>query len=117
MNDQLNNQLAEALRGAQAAGKDLYGFLQAQAPDLLEQIVRWEVWSSVYGLSFGGFLILVGGVGLYALRDEEHQPIALAPILLGGFVACVNGYDLIKVLSAPKLVVLEYLQRFLSSLS
>ena len=117
MNDQLNNQLAEVLRGAQAAGKDLYGFLQAQAPDLLEQIVRWEVWSSVYGLSAGAFFLLLGCIGCYVWRDEEYQPAAYAPVMIGVCFIAVSGYNLIKVLSAPKLVVFGYVQRFLSSLS
>jgi len=47
MNDNLNNQLAEALRGAQAAGKDVYAFLQQQAPDLVEQLIRWECATSI----------------------------------------------------------------------
>lgn len=115
MNDALNNQLAEALKGAQAAGKDVYAFLQQQAPDLVEQLIRWEIWSSAYGLAFGAVLLTVGVIWLWAKWDEDQMPLAFFPLILGTFVTGVNVYDLLKVLSAPKLVVLEYVSKMISS--
>lgn len=114
MNDNLNNQLAEALKGAQAAGKDVYAFLQQQAPDLVEQLIRWEIWSSVYGGVFGAVLVLIGIVWMWARWEESDSPASLFLMLPGLFMASVNAYNLIKVLNAPKLVVLEYITKMLS---
>lgn len=117
MNDNLNNQLAEALKGAQAAGKDVYAFLQQQAPDLVEQLIRWEIWSSVYGIVFGAGAALLGLIWVWMNRDEEYMAIGLFPLTFGSFVAAIKAYNLIKVLSAPKLVVLENIADLIKKVS
>lgn len=120
----MNSELQEALtaflvksldlveKGANAAGE--------QIPLVLEEIVQWEIWGSgvgfVVALVIAICLAIVGRYcGKRAAIREEGWPMACS--VLGAFVAFAismgNLYCLIKALTAPRLVIIEFLKGML----
>ena len=105
-------------KGATIAGE--------QIPLVLQEIVQWKIASSAVG--FVGFLVLsivLAIVGLKCLKrikpatDEFYAPIGacavlcllIAPVMF--LISCEQLYRLIKVLTAPRLVIIEFLQGML----
>lgn len=124
----MNNELQEALtvfltksldaveKGVSAAGE--------QIPLVLQEIIQWEIWSSATGF----VIALISSVclvivGWYCFKRtsmiEDDFPFALGTIfsfggaLLAFAISMDNLYHMIKALTAPRLVIIEFLKGML----
>ena len=125
MNEELQKALTafaqEALTSYQQ-GKD---FVLAEAPDVIQQLIRWKFWKAVARAAWG---LVVIGVALFlwgkvarsewwkdALHDGELELIVgLGPIIMGiiGLViAFDNGTVALQIYLAPKVWLLEWAMR------
>lgn len=114
----LNEVVKRALEVAEKTGE----FVIEQAPDLLREFYAWHTYSSIFWMvvSLVVVFLLYGKVktavkNFYSL-DEEITDVLIAVIggasFLGFTIAFfVNAYNLIFILSAPKLYLIEYFIR------
>ena len=87
-----------------------------QAPDILHQILSFEMVSNIMGIGLGIGFIIVGIVVIKMRNKFENQDSKEWMIFIGiiincavGIIICVNLYDLVKIWIAPKLFIIEYL--------
>ena len=126
MNEELQQALTQFLtaslnsveKGATIAGE--------QIPLILQEIVQWKIASSAVG--FVGFLLLSIVLAIVSLKcfkrmnpgtDEFYVPIGvcavicliISPVMF--LISCEQLYNLIKALTAPRLVIIEFLKGIL----
>lgn len=116
MSPALEKQIADTLGAAQQTGSEALSFIKERAPILAEQIVRWELitnWLAVFawlvGVSVVSFI-----VARFYKKDHEAAPLACfcGAFLLFMWTAllmCITIPALIKIYTAPDLVVLDYI--------
>lgn len=126
MNEELQQALTQFLTASLNAVEKGATIAGEQIPLVLQEIVQWKIWSSAVG--FVGFLLLsivLAIVGLKCLKrikpaiDEFYVPIGvctslcllIAPVMF--LISCEQLYRLIKVLTAPRLVIIEFLKGML----
>jgi membrane-bound ClpP family serine protease len=110
MNQELQNQIASLVEAAKQAGSDAATFIQEQAPELCQQIIAWETTISWVGVIGFGLLMLLGLVLFFTsmLKDWDDAGFVGAFTGLIGLIGLgFNLYNLVKVLTAPKLVLIE----------
>jgi hypothetical protein len=108
-------ELLEILKNGVVEGKEL---ITTQFYILCQQIIRWGIWSNICG---GILCIVILCIGYYlqrlALKKDDGDPkwiflrvnCVIAMVFAGiSLIICV--YNLIKVLSAPGLYILEHLK-------
>ena len=120
--------LAEFIKKAIAVAEKTGDFVINQAPLLLQEFYAWHIWSDVFFIVFGICLILVSRYLPYLWLSKEREfsyenkyfsrygEEILVPswfvFIIGSFIGiCMlltNLYDLIYILVAPKLYVIEY---------
>ena len=111
----LNEVVKRALEVAEKTGE----FVIEQAPDLLREFYAWHTYSSIFWMviSLAAVFILYGKVKKAAKKcyslDEELTDVLIAVIggasILGFTISFfINAYNLIFILSAPKLYLIEY---------
>ena len=126
MSDELQKALAEMLKTLQA-GKD---FVLAEAPDVIQQLIRWSFWEAVL---YGILSTIIASVCLLALRrlwmsnqlsewDDEGNPLVfLAPLGLAVpamfFIILFvdNVLMALKISIAPKVWLIEWAMRQVKS--
>lgn len=113
MNDELQKQLAGLIEAARAAGSDAATFIQQQAPELCEQILRWETVCSATFFALTSMLTAACLVLSYVRRREEDGCVYVPLAVALAMPALINLYSLLKVLTAPKLVLLEEIAKLL----
>lgn len=119
MSEVTNEQLGQLLKYIGTLAERADGFVVEQAPLLAREIVAWHMWSNtaLAAMYFAGF---VAGVWMarwlwrFPWEDPIHRPIAALPLVFAVAMAtaaldCVH--TAIKAAVAPRLVVLEYVQR------
>lgn len=122
---EISKELAKELLGTLTSTKD---FILDQAPDVVRQLLLWELWSSIF---FGSIFLLVlifSAILIYKMHyvanetgvSYSKQESAFTFMLVGGASlltgvvgACFQSYDIIKVLVAPKIFLIEYLTNLL----
>lgn len=117
MSDQLDQQLAQLVLAARAAGKATADFVVEQAPQLAQEIIRWGIYSHVLlALVFGVLLgVLLWQVPVRFRRIEQEEGkffIALfgAMAIVGCLIVFVtNSLVATKAVVAPRLYLLEYI--------
>lgn len=111
----LQRQLVDMIELAKSTGTNAVEFVQAQAPDLVRQIIVWEIVSDVALILMCITIMLV----LYKLtskgvkNDWESLPfiIGFGDIVIGvaSFATLImSAGGLIKAVFAPKLFLIEY---------
>ena len=122
MNEELKNQLAQFLektldvveKGIDTAGE--------QIPALLQEIVNYQIAYGVFCSVLAVlFFILIAISLLIARRGEDKDNFTLLITGISGFIISIfltgicfiEATVLIKALSAPRLVILEYLKGLL----
>lgn len=123
MNEELQQALTQFLTASLNAVEKGATIAGEQIPLILQEIVQWKIWSSAVG--FVGFLLLSIVLAIVALKcwkqinpgtDEFCVPIGacavlcllIAPVMF--LISCEQLYRLIKVLTAPRLVLIEFLK-------
>jgi hypothetical protein len=124
MNDAMQTQIATILEKAQDNVGQAVDFAMTQAPLLVQEILNWEIYSSVF---FMGICAIIMFIGLMAVRPKVWKwastpdcfcrsdrvsilvPITGCCAVVGSSAPFfVNCYDLIKVLVAPRIYLIEY---------
>ena len=121
MNADLQEQIASLIEAAKRAGSDSATFIQAQAPDVVAQLVRWKIAEGAL-TAIGGAILLFVAFKIYQGicnwmkgRDWTDHPELMLPVLflfcpslIGGAVLFSNGLlQSAEAIVAPKIVILE----------
>lgn len=104
----LSKILEKALNVAEQTGE----FAMEQAPLLLQEFFYWHIANATLGLLLGFIIaIIINKIALKVSKHEEEEfvyylinVLQFAPIL----IFCINLYDLVFILVAPKLYLIEY---------
>lgn len=114
MNGILTKELATELLNIIQGTKS---FVLEQAPDIIQQMIRWEIAAAVLGISLGLLCIIIATIVILKTRHHEdgfmHHPVPG----LGVFTLCIssipliviNTYNLTFVVYAPKLFIIKEL--------
>jgi hypothetical protein len=121
MTNELEKILIPLIEKAAAGAENAADFVIEQAPEVVEQLLRWKLWQSLVifvGL-IGLFVLLIVGAIKWWKREggyTDEQPIIIA--LCGGasmvlFLLGVTAptLDWLMILVAPKLYLIEYAAR------
>ena len=126
MDSELKKRSLALLDGAEKAGKDLYSFVQEQAPELCDEIVNYGFWSNL--LIWLLCMIIIGLTCLYTYKIYKNKesrelfesgdsmmlcimlPMSWSISIVALLVSTFRAGKTIKALVAPRLYVLEYLK-------
>jgi len=132
MTEQLEQTLSKVIEKSLKLAEETGNFVIDQAPDLLQQFYAWHITESSFYLLIGVILLIVTillprlwgrpEVGhtcdrkflgkYYAFNDEFDAIPIIGTYLVGGFISIpiiiINTLDLLKLLVAPKLYLIEY---------
>lgn len=108
------------LQAAQSAG-EAKEFVLEQAPDVVQQLIYWEIAS---GLMWCGFWLLLGGfiasllfVLARATDDSDCYFMGVIAFILSMFAAWVPLASALKAWVAPKVFLIEYAASLVRSAS
>lgn len=125
INDKITAIIDKLTHAAEASG----GFVLEQAPQLAREIIRYEIYSSAFWVVFSLVILVLTYKSFYRGYKDASKPYGPdnAPGGLLGearmFVSAVfsfiflivllcNSESFIKSLSAPRLILLEYVRNF-----
>lgn len=116
----LQRQLVEMIELAKHTGTNAVEFVSAQAPDLVHQIIVWEIAKesvhvgSFLLLAIAGAIALIAGIR-YGNKNQWAAGAELPLCVFGGFalllgtiIAVSQVGDLLKPIVAPKVFLMEY---------
>lgn len=117
MNEQLQVALTEILNKTMKGVEAGVGFLQAELPDVIQQLLIWKAAEAAF-YSFVGVLMIFASIygakrthkASYDL-DETVIPLYMASVggLFGGcFLIGSNSLTVIQIWLAPKIYLIEY---------
>jgi hypothetical protein len=124
MNPETEKNINEAIDWLQSTGGSIQDFAAEQAPLYCREVVQWELWSSAIGASIGILLLIGTPLAVYINRktiaqaNEDMDPTIVVPWMLFTIMGVVVGLvftgeelpDLIKAITAPRLVIVEHLR-------
>ncbi len=117
MRDDMDTKLVELLDYVGQVARDADGLVRAQAPLVAQEIVAWYTWSSVLGMVVGVAMVVTSVVFLRRTpRMSDDDSICLTMVLcsvglvLGLFGTGHSVANLVKVSTAPRVMVLEYVK-------
>ena len=125
MNEDLQKQIAESIKSFATAVGDVKDFTVAQAPDVIQQYLYWGIGKSVFTIALSAIVLFLSYKSIFKWTDQrmEYGMVKggkLAAMLGGGFMsaaACValitSAYDLVQILLAPKIYLIESAARLL----
>ncbi|CUJ53187.1 Uncharacterised protein [Achromobacter xylosoxidans] len=128
MNDQLQAALAEIIGKTGNALSDGVGFLKAELPSVIQQLLYWKMISSFMGMvitlvfSYAAFVFIRRGFraatdfppkqGSYGDDPKFWMrfwlTVVSAVIGLISFVSVLNSFTWLKIWIAPKVYLIEY---------
>ena len=125
MSPALEKQIADTLGAAQQTGSEALSFIKERAPILAEQIIQYELLSNLTYLALvAACLVACAFLFKFSWKHERSAwksndfyvcPIGVwlvIPALISVASLPFALIDLVKVLTAPDLVVLEYISKF-----
>lgn len=124
MNEELKNQLTQFLGKALDVANKGIDTAGEQIPMILQEIVQWQLLSAIGFVALFTTISIFGFALSYLLYrkykeinydDDLFVSIIISLVSLSIFIASllVNLPTIIKVLTAPRLVILEYLKGLL----
>lgn len=123
----IQDKIATYIESAEGVVSDAYLLLQEQAPQLVEEIVKWAFWGQVLNAAFVLPLIIVFTLTIiYCLKAAErtNDEAWCAPALcfVAGFIfsVCVFSSSVklaVKAKVAPRVVVMEEIRAVMESAS
>ena len=124
MNEELKNQLTQFLTKALDVANKGIDTAGEQIPMILQEIVQWQLLSAIGFVALSTTISIFGFALSYLLYrkykeinydDDLFISIIIFLVSLSVFIASLicNVPTIIKVLTAPRLVILEHLERLL----
>lgn len=119
MNDQLKDAAAQVILAALHSAESTGAWLKGQIPDVLHQLIAYNL---VIDSVWLGLSIAVIVAGLWAsikyrrwiVKDAEGFPyVAWSLVIFPVIGICICGPDLLEILIAPKVWILEYARHLL----
>jgi hypothetical protein len=128
VNDQLQAALADIIGKTGEAVSDGVGFLKAELPGVIQQLLYWKMASSFLGMvitlafSYAAFVFIRRGFRLAAdfspkKNSYDDDPrfwmrfwLTVVSAVLGmvSFVCVLNSFTWLKIWIAPKVYLIEY---------
>jgi hypothetical protein len=127
MNEQLQQALAEILNKATAGVESGAAFLQAELPDVIQQLLMWKMAAAILSILISIVIIYAYAKALisYAKSDRSNRfwhdgydtisPFGFTTLLAGGIasffcVLCIidSLFDVLQIWIAPKIYLIEY---------
>lgn len=131
MNEELQKQAIQALQGIIQFATETKDFVVAQAPDVVQQLLRYEFWTSLgqqMSVVFGFLALLVFGAHLLKYRwfivtdysESQKNERELPSIVIGCICSVIGIFGTVipllctttlvwfKVAVAPKIFLIEY---------
>lgn len=115
MNEDIAASLTKILEWAEAGET----FVVEQAPLVVQEMIAWGVMRGSLGIALGVFLMVAGLLIAFLIERRGDQPdrilhlMSALPGLMGFFIAVSSIGNLMKVLTAPRLYVIDQLGRYL----
>ena len=122
MNEELKNQLAQFLEKALDVANKGIDTAGEQIPALLQEIVNYQIAYGVFCSALAVLFFILIAISFFIARwGEDKDNFTLIITGISGFiistfltsVCFIKAMVLIKALSAPRLVILEYLKGLL----
>lgn len=130
----LSKRVESILRFLEDSVKDAKKLAIAEAPEVVQQVIRWEIWSNALTILFCSLFILAVAAlqGSYVLTwdqplncGEGYFPASCSPIGPMFYMTCLlyivpliivacAVHGIVKVRVAPKVFLLEYVKDFLT---
>lgn len=125
MSDEVNQRLITMLDYIGEAVKRADGFATEQIPLVVHEIIRWEIASGVCGIIFALLLIVLGGwASRWCWKEGENRQSNLSDdtlffglivgaisFVIGAIILPPASMQTVKALIAPRLVVLNYVNK------
>lgn len=118
MNPSNTDQLIKFVTDTLQQGKDL---VIDQAPTVVKEFLRWNFYQDLFWIGVGLATILTGTIIYYKLKKSlkgtmeygfQFVPGAVGWII-GTVAVAINLFDLIKLLVAPRIYLIEYVTSLL----
>jgi hypothetical protein len=115
LTEQLINDLLTSLRSTKE-------FVLAQAPDVVKQILTWNLWVHLIWIIFGFAVGLFGVIFFGHLRKSKREGCderfmcgiaQLAFCIAFAVIFMSNIFEVVQILVAPKLYLIEYFSNLL----
>ena len=128
--NELEQTLQQILQKSMEIAEQTGEFVINQAPDLLKQFFLWHIVSDILGILLAPIILFIGikVIGFWGENEEIDYcetkffnkyydkdsgvipAIAILSVLFPAalIIFCINAYDLIYILIAPKLYLIEY---------
>ena len=124
MNDELQKQIAEILKQALAAAQHGGQWLAGQIPDVLQQLILWNIWCGIISGIIFLMILSIGLIVTFKVTDQKLVEVSYGKEwAISKIVSCfifgvsslvsliaflINLPDALKAAIAPKLFLLEY---------
>lgn len=130
MNDNLKDTLASVLEKAMDVAERTGNWALEMAPELIQQYLMWELYSSLFFVILGSIIFLIGlTFALKVAKGKGERPdlfeseyddgvnskgifyvlVSLCGTIVGGIMVPVNLYNVIFVLVAPEIYLIQKL--------
>jgi hypothetical protein len=124
----INEQLSQLLTEAIQAGKNAVDFVQAQAPEIVQQLLHWKMAEAITQLTLSVIGLIIAGIAVRSCIDLSKKAIA-APYteefsyVIGTFACGLIAFfclafslnnireplqTIIQITVAPKVYLMEY---------
>ena len=124
MTEQTEQALTESVTEIIGWVEQAKDFAVEQAPGVVQELLAWQLWSNAVGcvtfLVLAAAFMFLLNTGIQRLRVNEYSDSGIDMTIIGGIGLAVTalgvpifGLAAVKVLIAPKLVVLEALKGLL----
>lgn len=116
MSPEVEKQIADILELSKKAGVQAADFLAQQAPELVEQILKWNIIINGFWVIFSLSILIILGCTfkkIWNSLDCDEKGIIVFPIVgiaLFFMIFVGSGLKVLKTIYAPKLVILEKIQ-------
>lgn len=115
MNEELEKQLAEMLKKSMELAEKTGQFVIDQAPDLLQEFYRWHMAQDIFyivsALLLNSIWLLFTNKNIREYnKDIDYflSGVFCLPTFLSLILILINILDLLKLILAPKLYLIEY---------
>lgn len=127
MDEEIKQKLLQYLEGLESAVSEAGGFIQAELPLVVQELVAWVWWSNLVGAVFyAAVTAIIACLAFVVSRkiasvDEEDVEnyflswivfvagVALSVLVSNGAVVCVK--EMAKAAVAPRVVVIDAIQK------